>query len=253
VRRRAPVRLHQGAVPGRDLHSHAVLPVANPYSVLPVAALPVAVSSGLHHSVLPVSAVERHHPVLPRASSRIPHHSVVPIAAFSGIRHPVAAVKLQHTILPLPAAARHTILPVAAFRLLDSSNTRSGAVLPVAAVRLIHANNTRAGTVLPVTTLRLLHSGNTRPASANLRRRAGRAVRAAAALARPQPVNAPVPRLVSSSSLHRLLRPAARGVAAQRAPRLRPAAARPGDAWGPLAVDAAARLRAAVSEWQRGW
>lgn len=228
---------HAGLVASeRHLHREPAAIVCYSHSFLPVAAverhhplIPLATQGlhhpiaayGLHHSVIPLAAVERHHPVLPHAatSGLTHHHAVLPLAA----------IERHHPVIPLatfPRVTHHAILP-------DTTLKLQHAILPLAATR-------RTDPVPPVAAVRLLHNSssnnNTRAAPADVRRRARRAVRAATDLLQPEPHNAtnPLPRF-AVASLHGVppapvLRPPHHAVGTNGGtPRLRPAAARPGD------------------------
>uniref|UniRef100_J3L9G7 Uncharacterized protein n=1 Tax=Oryza brachyantha TaxID=4533 RepID=J3L9G7_ORYBR len=245
-------------------HSYPVVPfaVAGPHhAVVPGA------TQGLEHSgILPVTTVER-------------HHSVVPLAA-GGLDHTILPVPAQwppsHAVVPLTAGIHHSVLPVAAVEfhnpvLPHAASGPPHPVVPIAAVKLHHSTTPltaaeHAYPVLPVAAGGLHAASSIHASSANLGRQTRRAVRAAAGLVRPQPLNPSVAFLRPPAAVG-----PARRAAAVRAPRLRVAAARascgkPHHAAVPptplhptIAVRAelpptddntAAQLLAAVSRWQ---
>jgi len=200
-----------------------VLPVAaveRDHSVVPLAAVQ------WHHTFVPVAAVEWLYTFVPVAAVQwqhalvhVPavqwHHTIVPLATWiqhavaAGLDNPFipdAAVKLQYPVVPFATAGRldHAIVPDATVKLQHP-------VVPLAAAE--HADDT----VLPVSAVGVQDaSRRPRAASPDVVRQAGRAVRAAAWLVRPQPVDAPVLRLAAT-----FLRQPHHAAAAHRVPRVR--------------------------------
>lgn len=178
----APVRLQQGTMPDRVVHPDAewwpwwarwpTSTHAGGFAFERQSCRePTASRFELSYPVVPVAAVKRDHSVVPLAAEGL--HSVVPLAA----------VELQYPVLPLAASGiHHPVIPVATEGLFH-------AVIPVAAVKLQYSVVPLAAAEhadsLPFAAGGLHNASSTRTASTDLGRQARRAVRAAPWFVRP--------------------------------------------------------------------